>query len=99
MEFPIKKSIFAATNPTTPLNDAYHGGTSLFIKVYEIWNSKAALELYYLRQSDISEGSPCRTCKDYEVCRIPKQVCYRDIVRKYGTKHWDYPDVNCPKSL
>ena len=27
-----KKSIFAATNPTTPLNDAYHGGTSLFIK-------------------------------------------------------------------
>ncbi|ELX66829.1 hypothetical protein HMPREF0662_01896 [Prevotella nigrescens F0103] len=26
-------------------------------------------------------------------------VCYRDIVRKYGTKHWDYPDVNCPKSL
>ena len=24
--------IFAATNPTTPLNDAYHGGTSLFIK-------------------------------------------------------------------
>lgn len=32
-------------------------------------------------------------------CRIPKQVCYRDIVRKYGTKHWDYPDVNCPKCL
>ena len=26
-----KKRIFAATNPTTPLNDAYHGGTSLFI--------------------------------------------------------------------
>ena len=24
-----KKRIFAATNPTTPLNDAYHGGTSL----------------------------------------------------------------------
>ena len=22
---------FAATNSTTPLNDAYHGGTSLFI--------------------------------------------------------------------
>ena len=32
LECPIKKSIFAATNPTTPLNDAYHGGTSLFIK-------------------------------------------------------------------
>ena len=29
MEIPTKKHIFAATNPTTPLNDAYHGGTSL----------------------------------------------------------------------
>ena len=34
LEIPTKKRIFAATNPTTPLNDAYHGGTSLFIKVY-----------------------------------------------------------------
>ena len=25
---PDKKEFFAATNPTTPLNDAYHGGTS-----------------------------------------------------------------------
>ena len=31
-----KMRIFAATNPTTPLNDAYHGGTSLFIWVYEL---------------------------------------------------------------
>lgn len=31
-----KKAYFAATNPTTPLNDAYHGGTSLFIWVYEL---------------------------------------------------------------
>lgn len=51
------------------------------------------------RETNISDESPCKTCKDYEACRIPKQVCYRDIVRKYGTKHWDYPDVNCPKSL
>ena len=72
MEFPIKKSIFAATNSTTPLNDAYHGGTSLFIKVYEIWNSKATLDLYYLKQSDISEGSPCRTVK------ITKYVEFRN---------------------
>ena len=31
-----KCSTFAVTIPTTPLNDAYHGGTSLFIRVYEI---------------------------------------------------------------
>ena len=36
LEIPTKKRIFAATNPTTPLNDAYHGGTSLFIWVYEL---------------------------------------------------------------
>lgn len=40
MEFPIKKSIFVATNPTTPLNDAYHGGTSLFIKGIWITTNK-----------------------------------------------------------
>lgn len=65
----------------------------------DIWNSEAALNLYYLKQSKISDESPCKTCKDYEACRIPKQVCYRDIVRKHVTKHWDYPDVNCPKCL
>ena len=64
-----------------------------------IWNSEAALNLYYLKQSKISDESPCKTCKDYEACRIPKQVCYSDIVRKHVTKHWDYPDVNCPKCL
>ena len=31
LQIPNKKLILAATNPTTPLNDAYHGGTSLFI--------------------------------------------------------------------
>ena len=36
LEIPTKKRIFSATNPTTPLNDAYHGGTSLFIWVYEL---------------------------------------------------------------
>ena len=36
------------------------------------------------RETNISDESPCKTCKDYEACRIPKQVCYRDIVRKYG---------------
>ena len=24
------------------------------------------------------------------------EVCYREIVRKYGTDKWYYPDVNCP---
>lgn len=74
-------------------------GNILEQSLNEIWNSKTALNLYYLKQSNISDESPCKTCKDYEVCRIPKQVCYRDIVRKYGVKHWDYPDVNCPKCL
>ena len=74
-------------------------GNILEQSLNDIWNSKAALNLYHLKQSEISDVSPCKTCRDYEACRIPKQVCYRDIVRKYGAKHWDYPDVNCPKCL
>ena len=41
LEIPIKKRIFAATNPTTPLNDAYHGGTSLFKTDSIIFTSQA----------------------------------------------------------
>lgn len=55
------------------------------------WNQNHFVVLYKVKKE--------KTCKDYEICRIPKQVCNRDIVRKYSEKHWDYPDVNCPKCL
>ena len=64
----------------------------------EIWNSEVALSLYHIKQDDFSDSSACKTCNLFERCRGLKQVCYRDIVRRYGVEHWDYPDEKCPKA-
>ena len=72
LEFPIKKSIFAATNPTTPLNDAYHGGTSLFIKYMDydkqpinVDEQVALLQNRGLVIEDIATAKSASPCLDY----------------------------------
>lgn len=62
----------------------------------EVWNSKEALSLFHLNQSQIPQDSLCHSCQDFKHCRENKQVCYREIVKKYGFDKWYYPDVNCP---
>lgn len=64
----------------------------------EIWNSNKALEIYNFPQSKISKESPCNKCKDYNICRVPKQICWKNTVKAYGDDKWYYPDVNCPKA-
>lgn len=54
-------------------------GNILEQSLNEIWNSEAALSLYYLKQSKISDESPCKICKDYEACRIPKLMSYFQV--------------------
>ena len=39
-------------------------GNILEQSLNDIWNSEAALNLYYLNQSKISDESPCKTCKN-----------------------------------
>lgn len=56
----------------------------------------AAISLYYLKQSSIPKDSLCHSCADFKECRNKRQVCYRDIVKKYGFDKWYYPDVKCP---
>lgn len=64
--------------------------------IIDIWNSEKAKSLFYINQCDIPSDSKCSTCKEFVQCRSLKQVCYRDIIRKYGADKWYYPDVNCP---
>ena len=62
----------------------------------EIWNSEKAKSIYYLRQEDIPEDSLCHSCSYFRACREGRQVCYREIIRKYGSEKWYYPDAECP---
>lgn len=64
--------------------------------IAEIWNSEKAKAIYFIRQEDIPEDSLCHSCNKFEACRSIRQVCYREIIRKYGTNKWYYPDPNCP---
>lgn len=64
--------------------------------IAEVWNSDKANKIYHITQNDIPKDSLCHTCDKFDICRSVRQVCYRDIIRKYGTDKWYYPDVNCP---
>lgn len=67
--------------------------------IEEVWNSTKAQSLFYIKQEDIPSDSKCSKCSDFVKCRETRQVCYRDIIKKYGTTKWYYPDVKCPYNV
>lgn len=71
-------------------------GNILSQSIIEVWNSEKAKSLYYIRQESIPKDSICSTCQYFEACRSIRQVCYREIIHKFGKEKWYYPDVNCP---
>ncbi|MDE6023436.1 MAG: SPASM domain-containing protein, partial [Muribaculaceae bacterium] len=64
----------------------------------EVWNSDKAKSIFFIKQEDIPADSICHSCNYFEACRSIRQVCYREIIRKYGKQKWYYPDANCPFS-
>lgn len=73
-------------------------GNILSQNIAEVWNSEKAKSLYFIRQDSIPKDSRCSTCQYFDNCRSIRQVCYREIIRKFGKDKWYYPDVNCPFS-
>lgn len=71
-------------------------GNVLSNSIMEIWNSEKAKSIYFIKQEDIPNDSLCHSCDKFEACRSVRQVCYREIIKKYGPEKWYYPDVNCP---
>ena len=63
--------------------------------IRDIWNSKKAENLFYIKQEDIPSDSRCSKCQDFVRCRETRQVCYREIIKKYGKTKWYYTDVKC----
>lgn len=62
----------------------------------EIWNSDKANFIFNIKQDDIPEDSACHSCEFFKSCREGRQVCYREVIRKFGKKKWYYPDPTCP---
>lgn len=72
-------------------------GNVLNQSIEEIWNSPKALDLFYVDPKNIPKESLCSTCDVFQKCRSVKQVCYKEILKKYGDNKWYYPDILCPK--
>lgn len=77
-------------------NKRFIVGNVMKNSINEVWNSQKAKSLFYIKQSEIPSDSKCSTCADFVKCRENRQVCYREIIKKYGTDKWYYPAVNCP---
>lgn len=80
-------------------NKRFIVGDVMRSSLQEIWNSEKSKSLYYIRQEDIPIDSPCHSCMWFERCRSDRQVCYREIIKKYGKERWYYPDVLCPLGI
>ena len=66
--------------------------------IMEIWNSKRAVNLFYLNQNDIRTDSTCAMCNNFTQCRHFKGVCWKMVIMAFGKDKWSYPDPACPKS-
>ena len=64
--------------------------------IIDVWNSKKALSLWNIQQSEIQETSPCKTCTTFENCRRGPGVCWKMAIQAYGADKYDYPDPMCP---
>ena len=62
----------------------------------EIWNSDKALKLAGLERKMFSDNSVCKTCPEFEKCRLEKGVCWSEVAEAYGQKNWDFPSPECP---
>ena len=71
-------------------------GNILENSISEIWQSEKALKLYNISQEEISIHTPCKTCKDFSLCRKYEGVCWSDVLTAFGSDNWDFPASNCP---
>ena len=66
--------------------------------IMEMWNSKEALELYHLKQTEYNEQSKCRSCDAFSDCHLYGNKCWREILKVYGKDNWHFPDPRCSLS-
>jgi radical SAM protein with 4Fe4S-binding SPASM domain len=64
--------------------------------IMEVWNSQKALSLWNIKQEEIQDDSPCKTCDYFDECRRGRGNCWRLAVAAYGWENYDYPAPNCP---
>lgn len=80
----------------TYFNKNFILGNILNKSIMEVWGSQEAREMFYLKQSDFPQNSPCSKCLEFEPCRHCIGVCWTDAMAAYGEENWLYPVPDCP---
>lgn len=73
-------------------------GNILKNSLEEIWQSERAINFNSLTRDSFSNDSICKTCINFEKCRMGAGICYSDVISAYGYDKWDYPSPECPKA-
>jgi len=73
-------------------------GNVLDNSIKEIWQSDKAIKLNQINRTSFSENSKCKTCSDFNDCRLTLGVCWSNVIMAYGKENWDFPSPNCPHS-
>ncbi len=71
-------------------------GDVLTQSISEIWNSEKAVNLANLKRNDFRDDSICKTCRNFDTCRLEKGVCWSNVASAYGEENWDFPAPECP---
>ena len=59
-----------------------------------IWQSDKAYRMTYRPLEDF-KGSRCAACSYFENCFNYPNKCHTAVIKRYGDKHWNYPDPRC----
>lgn len=73
-------------------------GNILKNSIMDVWNSKRATNLFYIKQTKFPMVSPCSRCTEFEECRYNLGVCWVDAMAAYGEENWLHPVPDCPYS-
>lgn len=68
------------------------------MSISDVWNSKKALELVYIKKDQLNKQSACSSCEIFDKCFNLQKRCWADVVKAYGWKNWDFPDPRCAKA-
>ncbi len=71
-------------------------GNVISKSIKEIWSSDKACKLAGLKRDDFRDDSICKTCSNFDICRLGKGVCWSNVASAYGEENWDYPASECP---
>ncbi len=73
-------------------------GNILEQSIKEVWQSEKALRLENISRNDFSDLSNCKTCREFDNCRLQIGVCWSNVASAYGNENWDFPSPSCPYS-